>query len=373
MRRQQKFSLLLDAVKQCRLCPRLAPRTKILSENNGNIYSSVVFIAEAPGRRGADRTRVPLFGDQSGHNFQHLLDSIGWSREHIFITNAVLCNPRDDTGKNDTPRKFELANCSLFLEILIEIINPEYIVTLGQTALQSLNVIRTHKISLAKDVRTVLPWHERRVIPLYHTSPRAMIQRRLYRQLEDFNFLKNEIEIALAKKPRKLQVPFQVALFDEIRPTKLQKLATLLLKKLRRVSRFKLTKLIYLVDYHSLRSRKRLITDAFYVRAADGPIQTSLSRALSQLEGKELRSIFYRRKPYVELGANPRFEPHFKGEELEIIVKVLQKYIDKDDTELKTATYLTKPMRRLLRLDRVNRNKIKYGVPLFTPEDLGAQ
>ena len=35
-----------------------------------------MFIGEAPGRKGADQTRVPFSGDQSGKNFDRFLASI---------------------------------------------------------------------------------------------------------------------------------------------------------------------------------------------------------------------------------------------------------------------------------------------------------
>ncbi len=371
MKKEDKFSILIDAVTHCRLCPRLSTRSKILSKNNGNIYSKVMFVAEAPGRRGADRTGIPLCGDVSGNNFQKLLDSIGWGRDDIFITNAVLCNPRDDGGKNDTPQRQELANCSLFLRILIEIVDPECIVTLGQRALDSLKIIAPHTINLGENVRQVIPWCKTRVIPLYHTSPRAMIRRGFYQQLEDFYFLKKEITDKHPRKRVKLQVPYQKALFEDVKPTKFQKLVVLLLKQIHKISKFKLTKLIYLIDYESLKLRKKLITNAFYVKGFDGPIQTNLSPELSKLEGREIKSTFYRRKPYVELGIKPRFEPDFENEELEIIAKVLKKYKDKSDKELKTVTYLTLPMRRLLRLRRAT--KSTSGNSLFSLEDFNKQ
>ena len=63
----------------------------------------MLFVAEAPGRLGADRTGIPLYGDRTGENFQTLLGNIGWKREQVFITNAVLCNPKQETGITAPP------------------------------------------------------------------------------------------------------------------------------------------------------------------------------------------------------------------------------------------------------------------------------
>src|SRR5690606_25553634 len=103
--KDRQFEKLVDSIENCRLCPDMECRAKVFSENNGNIYSNVLFIAEAPGRLGADRTRIPLFGDQTGVNFQRLINTIGWTRDKFFITNAILCNPRNEKGNNMTPTK----------------------------------------------------------------------------------------------------------------------------------------------------------------------------------------------------------------------------------------------------------------------------
>ena len=110
--RESMFKTLVESTRHCDLCMRMRNRTKVLSFENGNIYSKVLFIAEAPGRHGADRTAIPLYGDKAGDNFELLLSNIGWGRDDIFITNAVICNPRQDNGNNATPTGEEISNCS---------------------------------------------------------------------------------------------------------------------------------------------------------------------------------------------------------------------------------------------------------------------
>jgi len=198
------FEKLVDSIENCRLCPNMECRTKVFSENNGNIYSNVLFIAEAPGRLGADRTKIPLFGDQTGVNFQRLIDNIGWTRDKFFITNAVLCNPRDEKGNNTTPTKEHIANCSVYLQILIDIMKPEYIITLGQKALESLKTISFINVSLKDDVRKIISWNGYNLIPLYHTGPRAMVHRNYYNQLADFYWIHKNIKVK-AKPWSKIQ------------------------------------------------------------------------------------------------------------------------------------------------------------------------
>ena len=139
--KQKQFERLASKARKCVICPELADKTAVLSELNGNIKPRVLFIAEAPGRQGADRTRRPFWGDKSGENFQVLLDSINLKREDIFITNAVLCSPRKPNGANRKPKKSEMNNCGSFLGGTIGIIDPPVIVTLGTVALEALKAV----------------------------------------------------------------------------------------------------------------------------------------------------------------------------------------------------------------------------------------
>ncbi len=187
--KMRKFEMLVENTTRCNLCARMFERTRVLSEKNGNIDSKVVFIGEAPGRLGADRTGIPFHGDQTGQNFEQLLQFAGLTRQQIFITNAVLCNPRNEKGNNSTPNKEEVRNCSLYLSMLIDIIKPEIIVPLGQCALRSLHIIEAHQIELRHDVRKPVKWDKYTIMPMYHPSPRATINRSIDNQKGDFSFL----------------------------------------------------------------------------------------------------------------------------------------------------------------------------------------
>src|SRR4051794_39073251 len=94
------FAALVARVQACERCPRMAGRARVLGVANGSRRPRILFVAEAPGRFGGDRTGVPLHGDRSGAIFEALLAAAGLSRAEIFVTNAVLCNPRDPAGRN---------------------------------------------------------------------------------------------------------------------------------------------------------------------------------------------------------------------------------------------------------------------------------
>jgi uracil-DNA glycosylase family 4 len=143
-------------------------RTRVLTRANGAPAARILFVAEAPGRLGADRSGVPLSGDRTGRNFAALLQAAGLSRADIFVTNAVLCNPRDSRGNNAPPSMQELRNCSRHLAATIAVIAPGYVVALGVTALKALALVHPHEVVLSRDVGRAVEWQGRVLVPLYH-------------------------------------------------------------------------------------------------------------------------------------------------------------------------------------------------------------
>lgn len=185
--KQQLLNGLFEEAANCTRCPAMCGRSAVLSNLNGSPTARIMFIGEAPGRKGADRTRVPFSGDQSGANFDRFLGSIGLKREQIFITSSALCNPRTDSGANRKPTTRELTNCSDFLSRTIELIDPRVIVTLGSVALEALKRIQYHELSLKESAAAIHSWQNRVLVPLYHPSPQVLAShRREAQQLRDY-------------------------------------------------------------------------------------------------------------------------------------------------------------------------------------------
>ena len=185
--RHKRFLQLAGEAAACLKCPAMCERAAVLSELNGPIDARVMFIGEAPGRKGADRTRVPFSGDQSGRNFDRFLVSTGLTRSEIFITSAALCNPRKASGANRRPTAGEIRNCSDFLGRTIEVIDPRVIVTLGGAALDALKLLHYHEFNLKNDAARMRSWNGRLLVPLYHPSPQVLITRRDEKaQLKDY-------------------------------------------------------------------------------------------------------------------------------------------------------------------------------------------
>jgi uracil-DNA glycosylase family 4 len=154
-----------------------------------------MFIGEAPGRKGADRTRTPFSGDQSGANLDRFLQSIELRREQIFITSAALCNPRTESGANRKPTQKELPNCSDFLRRTIALIDPKVIVTLGSVALEALKRIQYHELNLKDSAAQIHSWQDRTLVPIYHPSPQVLAShRREAQQLRDYQVVAQAIK-----------------------------------------------------------------------------------------------------------------------------------------------------------------------------------
>src|SRR5215217_5796217 len=193
--RTELFGELAAEAAACTRCPAMCGRSAVLSELNGSPDARIMFIGEAPGRKGADRTRVPFSGDQSGANLDRFLSSINLTRQEIFITSAALCNPRSESGANRKPTQKELSNCSSFLRRTIELVDPRVIVTLGSVALEALKRIQYHELSLKTAASQIHSWNNRVLVPIYHPSPQVLAShRREAEQLRDYQVVKHGLK-----------------------------------------------------------------------------------------------------------------------------------------------------------------------------------
>ena len=353
-----RFEDLTASVQHCNLCPRLCSKRKVLSPANGSVESRVLFIAEAPGRLGADRTGVPLHGDRTGDNFEALLGNVGWQREQVFITNAVLCNPQDDDGTNGTPTADEIANCSAYLEMVVALVQPDVVVTLGATALDALTLIAPHGLVLRKAVAKLVPWDGRQLFPLYHPGPRAMVHRPRVKQRSDFMALAKIVHPVKGVLPRKKRGRAKTkspALFPAAL-TSLQQAARAILELGGRMTYFKLTKLLYLADLAAIERLGRTVAGDVYLRQVDGPWPPRLDQALKDMDGFEVRRFFSRRIPMVDLGPSPRGDSDLDEDTLNILVNAFAKYGHMGNAEIKATVYRTGPMQYILRAEREGRD-----------------
>jgi uracil-DNA glycosylase family 4 len=138
----------LRLAKGCRRCAALVANRRCIVHgyglNGGKPPLRIVFVGEAPGRKGADLTGVPFTRDRSGVRLQQALIELGLSDEHdprspqprlrCFITNVVRCNP----PANRTPRQHEIENCLPYLWQEIDLLRPDVIVPIGNVATRAI-------------------------------------------------------------------------------------------------------------------------------------------------------------------------------------------------------------------------------------------
>lgn len=98
---------------------------------DGNPEAKVVLIGEAPGAD-EDRQGLPFVG-ASGQLLDKMLASIDLDRSQVFISNTVYWRPPG----NRTPHAGEIAVCLPFVERLIELIDPQVLITVGGPATHS--------------------------------------------------------------------------------------------------------------------------------------------------------------------------------------------------------------------------------------------
>jgi uracil-DNA glycosylase family 4 len=312
-----------------------------------------MFVGEAPGRLGADGSHLPFHGDKSGHNFERLIGQVGISRYQVFVTNAVLCNPKDESGNNSTPTQTEIANCSPFMRETIEILEPSVIVTLGAVALRSCSLIHSHSLTLRESVRTSNTWMSRILIPVYHPGQRAMLHRSFANQLSDYQFVAETLH--RIKKPQKKRKHTLIKPESE----KIGQIARLIMQeKGKELSYFALHKLCFLAEVAALDATARRLTKAYVVRQKDGPYFVDLHvRKLAQLiPGLVVRSfggtLMLSLRKQIDFLAEYEQPDSLRVNEMNIVKSVIVKYGNMDDRNLKRVVYLNRYMRSLLRKEK---------------------
>ena len=184
-------------VRECTDCPLHQGRTQAVP-GEGPPDAELLFIGEGPGVQ-EDRQGRPFVGPAGGF-LEELLESIGMTRDQVYIANTVKCRPPN----NRDPAPGEIAACAKYLERQIELINPRLIVTLGRFSTgrflpgQAISRVRGR-------LRTV---NGQRIYPIMH--PAAGLRRQEMKDaiVDDFQklaglleVLRMEVESPLAMAP----------------------------------------------------------------------------------------------------------------------------------------------------------------------------
>lgn len=127
-----------QATDRCRECPIGAHATQSVC-GEGPAGAALMVVGEQPGDR-EDLQGRPFVGP-AGQLFDRAMQDLGWSRDAVFVTNAVKHFKFDLRGKrriHKTAAQREAAACLHWLEQEIDLVQPRAFVALGATAARSL-------------------------------------------------------------------------------------------------------------------------------------------------------------------------------------------------------------------------------------------
>jgi len=184
----QKIERLRKQISTCERCRLHKTRTHTVP-GEGSVDATLLFIGEAPGRN-EDLKGKPFVG-RAGDVFDKLLNSVGLTREEIYLCNILKCRPPE----NCAPLSDEVQACVGSLDIQIKTVNPQVIATLGKYAttyifekfgLSQSNISSVH--GKVFDIET--PAGPKKIIPLFHPAVATYDPNKIDILLKDFEIFK---------------------------------------------------------------------------------------------------------------------------------------------------------------------------------------
>jgi DNA polymerase len=109
------------------------------------------------------------------------LSAMGIEEDNYYICNIIKCRPKN----NRTPYEQEIQQCLPYLDRQIELVQPEVIVLLGNTAAASL-IDKNIRITQQRGT-----WHEYKGIPVMLTYHPAALLRDESKKIDMWRDLKN--------------------------------------------------------------------------------------------------------------------------------------------------------------------------------------
>lgn len=158
-----RLNILRVRAEACHACPLSETRNKVVF-GEGSGRSGLMFVGEGPGAD-EDRTGRPFVG-RAGDLLTRMIVAMGLKREDVYIANTVKCRPPG----NRVPTPAERASCFPYLQEQIRILNPRFMILLGQTAAQAL-LPDSESISRLRGTECrITDFPDIRVIPTYHPA-----------------------------------------------------------------------------------------------------------------------------------------------------------------------------------------------------------
>jgi uracil-DNA glycosylase len=135
---REKLRRLQQSAIACRKCPHLVAFRHQVVFGVGNPDADLMFVGEAPGAD-EDLRGEPFVG-RAGELLTRIIQTMGFSREEVYIANVLKCRPDIPSGKsgNRPPTIEEMATCLPYLREQIALIQPKLMVALGGVAMRGL-------------------------------------------------------------------------------------------------------------------------------------------------------------------------------------------------------------------------------------------
>ena len=129
--KSEKLKELSDEIQGIENCQLKKNATKLVF-SDGDYKSKIMLVGEGPGQK-EDEIGKPFVGD-AGMLLNKMLKAININRQSVYITNVVNFRPPN----NRKPELSEITKYSNFLRKHISIIDPEILILMGSTAMESL-------------------------------------------------------------------------------------------------------------------------------------------------------------------------------------------------------------------------------------------
>lgn len=154
----------------------------------GEVPSRLLILGEAPGAT-EDKTGEVFVG-ASGKLLTKCLEEVGILQEDYYICNVLKFRPPNN--RRPTPEEVEF--CRPFLEEQIRIIQPDYILTLGSSALSFFEEKKVKMLEERSRLRTYEKFPQCQVFPTVHPSYVLQFRKHLPMFVEDLKKVKQLLE-----------------------------------------------------------------------------------------------------------------------------------------------------------------------------------
>lgn len=179
--KREQLVALRDQMRKADLPLKSGATNMVFGE--GSPGAEILFIGEGPGYN-EDKQARPFVG-RAGAFLNQLLQLIKLERKEVFITNVVHYRPPE----NRDPTPEEMAAFQPYLDKMIDIIQPNSIVTLGRFSMGKF--LPGARITDVHGKERIVNWHGRDVLifPMYHPAAALRNGEIKRRSIDDFQKL----------------------------------------------------------------------------------------------------------------------------------------------------------------------------------------